>query len=123
DYGAIQWNPLATLQQEHTQIAMFEQMQDELDEEQRAEFRGYATERFVEVAGNLHASLLAADREGEAWEVAEEALRLLDDDAMAPTLVRTALRAGEPRPRHLEMLKGAEGQEALLAEVAEALGR
>lgn len=123
DYGTIQWNPLGTLRQEHAQIAMFEQMQDELDEEQRAEFRRYATERFVQVAGNLHASLLAADREDEAWQVAEEATKLLDDDALAPTLVRTALRAGEARPRHLELLKGAEGQAALVAEVEQALGR
>jgi thiol-disulfide isomerase/thioredoxin len=121
DYGMIQANPLEALRQEHAQIAMFEQMQDDLDDEQKALFRGFATESFIEAAANLHASLLAAEREAEAWDVADEAVRLLDDPALKPTLVRRALQANQPRPRHLELLKGAGGQEVLAAEVEKAL--
>ncbi len=54
----------------------------------------------------MHAALLAAGREDEAWIPVEEALRLLDDEATRRTIVETARQATQLRPRHGELEPG-----------------
>lgn len=69
--------------------------------------RDLAVERLRTSASRLYASLLAADRESEAAEIAAEAIRVepVDPELMAQALVATALRADQPRAEQRALLE------------------
>ncbi|HHN77162.1 MAG TPA: thioredoxin [Phycisphaerales bacterium] len=83
----------------------------------------HAAEEYRDSAGRVHAALLAAGRDDEAWAVADRAVQLLDDAKTRRALVETAIKAGQAREKHLELLDTAAPENAdLIREVRAATG-
>ncbi len=83
----------------------------------------YAAQMYRDTAGALHAALLAAGRDDEAWAVADRAIQFLDDAKTRRALVETAIKAGQAREKHLELLDASAPENAdLIREVRAATG-
>lgn len=74
------------------------------DEDMRAAMKSANDRMLRDGVSKTVAALLAAQREVEAREVADAAIRLLDDDAMRAAIVEMSLKAQQPRAWHLELL-------------------
>lgn len=111
DIALIYPDPVAKLRQEH----QLKQMTDAaarpgVGKEQQERMKATYAKMFRDKAGKLHAALLAADREKEAKELADEAVKLDDTGAMRVALVQWALKADEARMYHVQYAQEAEGK-------------
>lgn len=78
---------------------------------------------FRDTAGSLHAALLAAGRDDDAWAAADRAVRFLDDTQTRRALIEMAIKAGQIRAKHLDLLDETNPEQAELAkEARDALG-
>lgn len=77
------------------------------DAEMRKQMLEYAHGHFRESAGRMYASLIAAGRDAEAAELAEQAMKTdpADPELMGQELVRTAIRANVARESMKELIK------------------
>jgi hypothetical protein len=120
DYGLVVDDPVATVRRYHDTFLRAADLDDGAPglEEELAESR---RQHFRSSVASIHAGLLAAQREDEAWRVVEVATGLANDPALNSAVVEKALEVGQPRERHREML-GAESDASLRRRLAEALG-
>lgn len=82
-----------------------------------------ARRRLQAKVGELYAGLLASGRDEEAAALAARAFEIDRTGGMPERLVRTALRADEPRPEHAEWLRTAYDKGEETAELEEELAR
>lgn len=107
DFGLILLDPVGRVKRDHARIKQtLEMMGDRLDEEVLAQFHDLQRSTFRETAGMIHAGLLAAQRDQQAWDVVEAALELDDSADMRHEIARAALRADVARERHVDLLQG-----------------
>lgn len=98
-----------------------------VDEAQMKAMRTMMLDRQRDEAAHAYASLLAADRDGDAAALARKATELDDSPDLVRRLIEIALRANEPRAEQLGMLAKAEAGQpnlaALRAELDAALAK
>ncbi len=128
-YGELIDDPNAELRQAESFYHMTERMVENnprggegVDAEDDIQLK-IAAEMFRDTAGPLHAALLAAGRDEEAWAAADRAVRFLDDTQTRRALIEAARKAGQIRPEHLGLLDESNPEQAELArEVRAATG-
>ena len=104
-YGKFRAEPLKTVRSSYADIEqMARLLPPGMDEDIREQVKLDGLLGFRIEAGNLHAGLLAADRELEAWSVLELAVELDDTPETRAAIARAVLRAGQTRPDHLKLL-------------------
>jgi thioredoxin 1 len=123
DYGLIIADPERELRKEHARLEMLRRSIAERagPEDGMKELAREFEERFFESAANIHAGLLAAGREEDAWRAVEVSLELADAPELRRAIVRRALEAGQARERHRNLL-GESADSELGRELEEALG-
>jgi hypothetical protein len=111
--GRIVDRPLGWLGRAYGSIAMMEAMSDAPNPRQ-----GPAKKLFheregmlIELGSTLYASLLAAQRDRDAMLVSETLLSFVDSAQTRRELVRTALRAGQPRSEQVKWADEADSME------------
>jgi len=110
DAGRVYVDPVGQARQ---QVEMNEMMagqgMDGIPEEHRAGIEQDRLDRFRQELSDLYAACLAADRRDEADQVAALLLAMQDDVATRVTLIKTVLRAEQPRREpHVRWLDEAE---------------
>lgn len=88
-----------------------------IPEDQKADFERTQKQLFQRNSGKVYAALLAAGRDKDAAELADEAIKLDDSAEMKIAMVQTALRAKAPRKEQVDLLAAAEKSGANVAEV------
>lgn len=104
DYGTLVRNPATEFRREVAMAEQSLQWSTRAPEEQKAMIRAAIERRAIDRGATLHASLLAAAREDEAWDLADEVLKTYDRAEARHALVENALRAGVATARHRDLL-------------------
>lgn len=129
DIGRLYPDPLETLERDHEILQMMPKtrLPAGMDEEMRKRLEEMPKRMFQDKAGRVYASLLAAKREDDATKFAAKARELDDKPAMVAALIRTALKANQPRKNHADWAAEAARKDKSLsdlpADVEEALKR
>jgi len=105
EYGIIITAPAASVRREHAQIEqMVSMMADRFNEDTLKRMRAMQTAQFRETAAMIHAGLLAAGRDDEAWKALDVALELDSSVEMKRAVATGALRTDQVREKHLELV-------------------
>lgn len=103
-YGLLIGNPASAVAAAHrTAIGNMRWIPANATEEERAQYQAELWQQFRDMAGQIHASLLAAGRDDDAFIAADRAVEMMDDQAMRDALVGWAIKVGQPRRQHLEL--------------------
>lgn len=106
DYGMIVKNPVAQVRAAHQNMLESMAWADRMEEEDVARMLRANVERtFHQRASALHAGMLAAGREDEAWRVVEAAIDLMDDPALREAMVSKVVEIDQAREKHREVLR------------------
>lgn len=114
DLGRLWKDPIGELKKSHGQLASMLNFGGGLSAERKKELEAAMSSNFRTKAGHMYVGLLAAGREKDAEEVADEAISLDDSAAMRMALVNAALSGKQARRAQIGYLKG--GQAAAAAE-------
>jgi thioredoxin-related protein len=119
DIGRIYTDSIRALEQEHEINAMSPKrdLPKGLSDEQRKRIEDAPQRRLREKAGIIYAGLLAADREDDATKFASRARELDESVAMIAALASTALKADQPREKHLGWISKIGGEDSSLAKL------
>jgi thiol-disulfide isomerase/thioredoxin len=104
DLGRIYRSPI----QEVRRDVSLMQMTLARREDQPADLAAMQIENFLDSSAQTYAACLAADREQEAQDVADFLITVHDPDQARLALIRMSLKAGQPRPIHLDWLDAME---------------
>lgn len=103
--GRVMPNPAARIAREIAFDQMNARFDDEFDYPDGYDPVAAREEGFSTTASLIHAALLAAGRDDEAWTVAEKALAHLDKPLLRRAFAESALALATPSQRHIDLLE------------------
>lgn len=113
--GLIVTKPEKTIRRDFEMYQMTRKMpRGDFSQKQRDRFAELDKQRFCDGVGQMHAGLLAAKRDTEAFKVANLAISLLDEPQIRIAIVKLALKAEQPRRAHLKLLDANDPDQAQL---------
>lgn len=109
DIAGLYPDPLAKLRSDHELLVTMQAgLSSEADQDRQREMRAINEGLFRSNCGKLYACLLAAGKDAQAKQIADEGIKLDDTSAMRIALVQWGLTAEQPRAEQVALLDDAE---------------